>query len=132
MVEENEGDLTSTGTEDEPFMGESSSTYYETDLDLLVDLGMLAETENGYEIASHAELYDLPDNERIPPSERNMAMNSVLHANEVDWCGEPERGRDFRDEYLDTFADEDDPAYTTKAEYLESIEDYIDCGDGHI
>lgn len=136
MTAERSGELTATGSENEPFLADYSSieysASYETDLDLLVDLGMLAEAGDGYEIASHNEITDLPRSEEIVTSARTMALDSALNANDVDWCGKPERGRDVRDDYLDTFADEDNPAYTTKAEYLESIEDYVDCGDGHI
>lgn len=130
MVEEENGVLQATGTKEEPYLDNQPSEYYETNFDVLIESGMLAETDNGYTIASEAELGQLPGEPEVRSSLLASAMGSILRGNEVRWCGDPVRGMDFTDEYLDTHSNLDHRTYETQDEYLESIEDYVDCGTG--
>lgn len=53
-------------------------------------------------------------------------MIHVLEASKVDWCGEPMKGYEFSDLYLDSYWG----AFDTREEYVASIADYVDCGTG--
>lgn len=83
-------------------------------------------------MASEAELDELPEASDMDSSLLSAAMDSVLSNNDVQWCDGTERGRDFRDRYLDAHNAYERQTYSTKEEYLKSIEDYVDCGDGYI
>lgn len=130
MVEEENGNLEATGSEDAPYLDDQPSEYYETNFDVLIEVGMLAESDDGYTIASDAELGQLPGEPEVRSSLLASAMGSILRSNEVRWCGEGVRGMDFTDNYLDTHSNLDHRTYDTQDEYLESIEDYVNCGTG--
>nr|WP_017614297.1 hypothetical protein [Nocardiopsis salina] len=55
-------------------------------------------------------------------------FETFMRYSEVTWCATVENAWDFVTAYVDEFED----TYETQAEYLESIEDYVDCGDGRI
>lgn len=130
MVEEEDGRLETMGSEDEPYLNDQPSEYYETNVDVLIAAGMLAETDDGYAIASDAELGELPGEPEVRSSLLASAMSSILRGNEVRWCGEPMRGKDFTDAYLDAHSNLDHQTYETREQYLESIDDYVNCGTG--
>lgn len=121
LVEEEDGELEIWTPEDEERM---------SDVDTLIAVGMLEETDDGFTIVSDAELDQLPGDPGVSPSMLSSAMESLLNQNDVRWCGEPVRGMDFRDTYLNRYNKYDEQPYDTQEEFLESIEDYVDCGTG--
>lgn len=123
MTEEEDGQL-------ETWSITANPEKEERDVDYLIKVGMLTETDDGFNIASESELDHLPGDPDITPGMLSSAMESILTHNDVRWCGEPERGRDFRDTYLNRYNKYDEQPYDTQEEFLASIEDYVDCGTG--
>lgn len=128
LIERGESKISATGSEDDPFLTNQSGSSWETDVDVLVASGMIQKSEGGHTVASDANIDELQRNSDAKFSTLGDAMEEVLSSNEVDWCGTPEPGIEFTDRYTEGF----DGRYSNENEYLESIDDYVDCGNGHV
>lgn len=130
MADEHGQELQVRGSEEDPFV-ESRGEHWETNTDLLVDAGVLRESEEGYVSIPETTVEEAVDQTSADFSLLGDAMSELLLDNDADWCGTSVSGGELKEKYLDTFTRNEDPAFDTKAEYLESIEDYVDCGDGY-
>jgi hypothetical protein len=62
----------------------------------------------------------------VPISRVHNAIQAILFANNVTWCGGETRGTEFVYEYVEEF----EGKFDTYEEYEQSIADYVDCGTG--
>ena len=130
MASENGNYLQARDTRSDPITEPEKD--WETNLDLLVDARILQESEEGYSPGTEQGIAGAADNIQVDRTIIADAVDELLRDNEVDWCSTNESGGEFRRGYLDIFLPREGTFYETQEEHLESIEDYVDCGDGHI
>ncbi|MFD3684316.1 hypothetical protein ACFWTE_05800 [Nocardiopsis sp. NPDC058631] len=95
-------------------------------MEVLLDSGVLVETDEDYHVVVDQGEWNTGGGSGPGESEVLQAMRHVLEANQVDWCGEPVKGYEFSDLYLDSYWG----AFDTREEYVASIADYVGCGTG--
>ncbi|MEU3023906.1 hypothetical protein ACFW3Z_18530 [Nocardiopsis alba] len=101
----------------------------ERQYDDLVEVGALIEDEGEYIFDPDSTSWEAAatlSDRGVPIARIYNALDAILFANNVNWCGEEVQGTDFVHEYVHTF----DGAFDTYAEYEQSIADYVDCGTG--
>ncbi|WP_159942088.1 MULTISPECIES: hypothetical protein [unclassified Nocardiopsis] len=91
---------------------------------VLLESGVLVQAGEGYRVVADQDEWSAGGGSGPGESEIRQAMLHVLEANSVDWCGEPMKGYEFSDLYLDSCWG----AFDTREEYLASIEGYVSCG----
>jgi hypothetical protein len=95
-------------------------------LHILLESGVISDVGGEYRVALNMDDWNVGGASGVSESEVREAMRQALEVNEVDWCGEPRKGHEFADSYVDAYWG----AFDTREEYVASIEEYVTCGSG--
>lgn len=95
----------------------------------LLEGGVLVEEGGRYTLETDSAEWTVAEGlggNGLLPRHVDNAMSALLWENDVAWCGYQEPGRDFVSRYMNTY----EAAFETQEDYLRSIENYVDCGNG--
>lgn len=114
------------GEDGEPYF-ESREQAWETNIDVLVESGLIVSTPHGYEADTDVSLEDASDGMPLNAEGIDQVVRDTLQESEVDWCeSEPVNAEEFAREVLDSVQG----AYDTAAEYTAAIEGHVECTEG--
>jgi hypothetical protein len=97
-------------------------------VEVLLASDVIVEDDGGYRVEVDPDEWNIGQGEEFGETEVVQAMRHALEANDVDWCGEPMKGYEFADAYVDSYWG----SFDTQEQYLASIGDYVDCGSGDL
>ncbi|MET9797375.1 hypothetical protein ACFW3Z_18515 [Nocardiopsis alba] len=101
----------------------------ERQYDDLIEVGALLKGEGEYIFNPDSSSWEAAatlSDRGVPIARIYNALDAILFANNVTWCGGEIRGTEFVHEYMEEFKEE----FDTYEEYEQSIADYVDCGTG--